>query len=85
MILITSFGEFLLYFIVIFYFQFIKKKKKVLQDSFCVALFQLQDCISSGFETYKASSLGSVGKLTERKWNPHMESNTVRRVTLELT
>ena len=36
-------------------------------------------------EKFKASSLGSVGKLTERKWNTHMESNTVRRVTLELT
>ena len=36
-------------------------------------------------ENFKASSLGSVGKLIERKWNTHMESNTVRRVTLELT
>ena len=47
--------------------------------------YLLHESISSGFETYKASSLGSVGKLTERKWNPHMKSNTVRRVTLELT
>ena len=62
----------------------IKKKKKVLQDSFCVP-YLLQESIPSGFETYKASSSGSVGKLTERKWNTHMESNTVRRVTLELT
>ena len=73
MIFITSTGELLLYFIVIFLFH-LKKKKTVLQES-----------ISSGFETYKASSLGSVGKLTKRKWNPHMKSNTVRRVTLELT
>ena len=43
-ILIKSFGEFILYFISFFYFIFIKKKKKkktVLQDlcCFCVALF----------------------------------------------
>ena len=36
-------------------------------------------------ENFKASSLGSVGKFTEGKWNTHMESNTVRRVTLGLT
>ena len=36
-------------------------------------------------ENFKANSSGSVGKLTERKWTTHMESNTVRRVTLELT
>ena len=81
MIFITSTGELLLYFIVIFLFH-LKKKKKVLQDSFCVP-YLLQESIPSGFETYKASSSGSVGKLTERKWNPHMKSNTVRRVTLE--
>ena len=57
------------------------KNKKVLQDSFCVP-YLLQESIPSGFETYKVSSSGSVGKFTERKWNPHMESNTVRRVTL---
>ena len=85
MIFITSTGELLLYFIVVFYYFHIKKKKKtVLQDCFRVP-YLLQESISSGFETYKANSLGSVGKLTERKWNPHMESNTVRRVTLELT
>ena len=51
-ILITSFGEFLLYFIVIFLFSFHKTKKNSAAGSFlccfCVALFQLQDCISSG-------------------------------------
>ena len=47
--------------------------------------YLLQESIPSGFETYKASSSGSVGKLTERKWNLHMESNIVKRVTLELT
>ena len=47
--------------------------------------YLLQESIPSGFENSKASSSGSVGKLTERKWNPHMESNTVKRVTLELT
>ena len=36
-------------------------------------------------ENFKASSSGSVGKLIERKWNTHMESNMVRRVTLDLT
>ena len=36
-------------------------------------------------ENFKASSLDSVGKFTERKWTTHMESNMVRRVTLELT
>ena len=59
-----------------------------LQDRFCVfwclpCLFQ--ESIFSGLKTYKASSLGFVGKLTERKWTTHMESNMIRRVTLELT
>ena len=40
----------------------IKIKKKVLQDCFCVP-YLLQESIPSGFEIYKASSLGSVGKL----------------------
>ena len=44
--------------------------------------YLLQESIPRGFENSKASSSGSVGKLTERKWNPHMKSNTVRRVTL---
>ena len=81
MIFITSTGELLLYFIVIFLFHL--KKKSVAGQFLCAIL--LQESIPSGFETYKASSSGSVGKLTERKWNPHMKSNTVRRVTLELT
>ena len=57
MILITSFGEFLLYFIVLFFlfsFHFIKKKKKtVLQDYFCVVLgcpVIVQGSYSSGLE-----------------------------------
>ena len=79
-ILTTSTGELLLYFTVIF-FLFHKKKKTVLQDCFCVP-YLLQESIPSGIETYKARSSGYVGKLTERKWNPHMKSNTVRRVTL---
>ena len=81
MILITSFGEFLLYFIVIFYFHFINNKKKSVAGLFCVP-YLLQESTPSGFETYKASSSGSVGKLTEKRLNPHMKSNTVRRVTL---
>ena len=90
MILITSLGEFPFIILHSFFLSFIsllkkkKKKKTVLQDCFCVP-YLLQESIPSGFETYKASSSGYVGKLTERKWNPHMKSNTVRRVTLELT
>ena len=90
MIFITSSGEIFFLFVhcqfCFFFFLYISlyKKIKVLQDCFCVP-YLLQESISSGFETYKASSLGSVGKLTERKWNPHMKSNTVRRVTLVLT
>ena len=51
---------------------------------FCVAIFAAGIHFQR-IENFKASSSGSVGKLTERKWNTHMESNTVRRVTLELT
>ena len=54
MILITSFGEFLLYFIVIFYFHFIKKKKKqccrIISVLSWVALFLLQGSYSSGLD-----------------------------------
>ena len=90
MILITSFGEFLLYFIVpfFFWFSYIKKKKKSAAGSFLCCLVSALFVPGIHFqwiENFKASSLGSVGKLTERKWNTHMESNTVRRVTLELT
>ena len=86
-ILITSFGEFLLYFIVPFYFIFTYKKKSAAGSFLCClvsALFVL-GIHFQWIENFKASSLGSVGKLTERKWNTHMESNTVMRVTLELT
>ena len=62
-----------------------KKKKNSVAGLFSCAISLLQESISSGFENFKASSLGSVGKLIERKWNTHMESNTVRRVTLGLT
>ena len=50
MILITSTGELILYFTVIFFSFHIKKKKKLLQDCFCVPFFILQDYMSSGFE-----------------------------------
>ena len=54
MILITSFGEFILYFIVIFFFiLYIKKKKKKKNSAaglFSCAIFILQDYMSSGFE-----------------------------------
>ena len=65
-------------------FAILKKKKQCCRTISC-AISLLQESISSGFENFKASSLGSVGKLTERKWTTHMESNMVRRVTLELT
>ena len=84
MILITSSSEiFLLFFHCQFCFFFVHftKKKKSVAGLFLCAIFAA-GIIPSGFETYKASSSGSVGKLTERKWNPHMKSNTVRRVTL---
>ena len=84
MILITSFGEFLLYFIVTFYFIFIYKKKKCCRTIF-VCHISAAGIHFQWIKNSKASSSGSVGKLTERKGNPHMESNTVRRVTLELT
>ena len=61
MILITSIGEFLLYFNVNFFsFHFIKKKKKekkkLFQDCFWVALLLLQESIFSGSKILKASS-----------------------------
>ena len=59
-----------------------------LQDRFSVVLCLpclFQESIFSGLKILKASSLGSVGKFTERKWTTPMESNMVRRVTLELT
>ena len=59
MILITSFGEFLLYFIVIF-FCFSKKKKKV-----AVGIHFRWIKNSEG----KQFSTGSVDKFTVIKWN----------------
>ena len=51
MILITSFGEFLLYFIVIFYFIFILYIKKISAAGlFSCAIFLLQESIFSGSE-----------------------------------
>ena len=83
MILITSTGELLLYFTVIFYFIFIsKKKKKVVAGLFLGCPASAAGIHFQWIKNSKASSLGYVGKLTERKWNPHMKSNTVRRVTL---
>ena len=80
---------------------FKKKKKTVLQDHWCCLVCPIstagsfQCCLVSALcvpgihfqwiENFKASSLDSVGKFTERKWTTHMESNMVRRVTLELT
>ena len=93
MILITSLGEFPFIILQSFFLSFIsllkKKKKKrnfVLQDLCClVSVLFVTGIHFQWIENFKASSLGYVGKLTERKWNTHMESNTVRRVTLELT
>ena len=58
MILITSTGELILYFTVIFFSFHIKKKRKekLLQDCFWVALLLLQESIFSGSKILKASS-----------------------------
>ena len=69
------------FFLVLFHY---KKKKDSVAGLFLFAIFAA-GIHFQWIENFKASSLGSVGKLTERKWNTHMESNTVRRVTLELT
>ena len=81
-ILITSFGEFLLYFIVIFLILFSYIKKKVVAGLFLGCSASTAGIHFQWIKNSKASSSGSVGKLTERKGNPHMKSNTVRRVTL---
>ena len=84
--LITSTGELLLYFTVIFLSFHKKKKKKVQQDFFFFFFLGLPAFAAlihfKWIKNSKASSSGSVGKLTKRKWNPHMKSNTIRRVTL---
>ena len=88
MILITSLGEFPFIILQSFFLSFIsllKKKKNSAAGSF--VLFLGFPAFAAGIhfqliKNSKASSSGSVGKLTERKWNPHMKSNTVRRVTL---
>ena len=70
-ILITSTGELILYFIVIFFF-FHKKKKKSAAGSFlccfCVALFQLQDCIFQWFELREMES--PYGEQYSQEGNP---------------
>ena len=81
-ILITSTGELLLYFTVIFFSFHIKKKKKVVAVLFLGCPASAAGIHFQWIKNSKASSSGSVGKLTERKWNPHMKSNTIRRVTL---
>ena len=62
MILITSIGEFLLYFTVIFC-SFIKKKKKVAAFSAGIHFQWIKNYEGKQFST------GSVGKLTVIKWN----------------
>ena len=79
-ILITSTGELLLYFTVIFFSFHIKKK--VVAGLFLGCPASATGTHFQWIKNSKAISSGSVGKLTERKWNPHMKSNTVRRVTL---
>ena len=78
LILITSFGEFILYFIVIFlfYFHFIKKKKVV------AGLFLGCPAFAAGIHFQwiknsegKQSSTGSVENLTMIKWK--RENNIV--------
>ena len=89
MILITSLGEFPFIILQSFFLSFIsllkKKKKNSAAGSFVLFLGFPAFAVGIHFQwikNSKASSSGSVGKLTERKWNPHMKSNTVRRVTL---
>ena len=67
MILITSTGELILYFTVIFFSFDIKKN--VVAGLFFLSLLLLQESIFSGSKILKASSSGSVGKLTVIKWN----------------
>ena len=88
MILITSLGEFHFIILQSFFLSFISLLKKKKKKRSAARLFSL------GFPAFavrihfqwiknsKASSSGFVGKLTERKWYPHMKSNTVTRVTL---
>ena len=80
-ILITSTGELLLYFTVIF-FSFHIKKKNLVAGLFLGCPASAAGTHFQWIKNSKAISSGSVGKLTDRKWNPHMKSNTVRRVTL---
>ena len=89
MILITSLGEFPFIILQPFFLSFIsllKKKKKSAAGSLlflCCPVFTFVAGIHfQWIKNSKASSSVSVGKLTERKWKPHMKSNTVRRVTL---
>ena len=94
MILITSLGEFPFIILQSFFLSFIsllkkKKKKNSAAGSLlflCCPIFTFVAGIHfQWIKNSKASSSGSVGKLTERKWNPHMKSNTVNtpwRVTL---
>ena len=73
-ILITSFGEFLLYFIVIFYFHFIKKKKTVLQDCFRVPYLCCRRTSYSGLKILKATvHLRLSGKIDCDKMEPPHE------------
>ena len=84
LILITSLGEFPFIILQSFFLSFISlKKKNSVARLFLCAIFAA-GIHFQWIENFKASSSGSVGKLIERKWNTHMESNTVRRVTLEL-
>ena len=84
MILITSLGEFPFIILQSFFFlSFIALlKKKVVVGLFLGCPASAAGIHFQWIKNSKASSSGFVGKLTERKWNPHMKSNTVRRVTL---
>ena len=67
MILITSFGEFLLYFIIIYFILFSFHKKKVVAGLFLGCPAFAAGIHFQWIKNSKASSSGSVGKLTERK------------------
>ena len=81
-ILITSTGEFLLYFTVIF-FSVIKKKKQCCRIFFCVvlcAIFIQQDCMSSGLEMEHLGGEQYSEYLVERNPRAYMSMRDYRNL-----
>ena len=71
-----------LFYISLSFFILFSYKKKVVAGLFLGCPASATGTHFQWIKNSKANSSGSVGKLTEKKWNPHMKSNTVRRVTL---